>query len=151
MKKILIMFLIIFTISSCQDEFCLEGTTPNLIITFYDKNSDEEEAKPIELILSANSLEDFFTGIATDSISIPIDTQNNTVTYRLSILDSIGSEEEINISYIREDVFVSKACGFKTVFKDFSFSSTKNNWINKTEQVVTEITNETQTHVKIFH
>ncbi|GGF74260.1 hypothetical protein SAMN05444281_1524 [Wenyingzhuangia marina] len=154
MKKLLSLLLLVTfsaTIFSCQDEFCLDATTPNLIIRFYDKDTITK-TKSIKLIVRANSKDTLYNGINTDSLSIPLDTQNNNVTYHISILDNPNSQEDININYTTEDVFVSKACGFKSIFKDVSITTTHNNWLSSATPTSTfNITDQTQAHVKIFH
>lgn len=163
MKKIcliIILTLTIITIYSCQDEFCLDSTTPSLIIKLYDKD-DVSSKKSASLIIWANEKDTLFNGISTDSISLPLDTKNNNVIYHFSLIEDenedeensndINNQEDININYTIEDIFVSKSCGFKSVFNDVNISITKNNWINNFTTTVTEITNEDQAHVKIFH
>ena len=151
-KPIFFIFitLIISTLYSCQDEFCLDATTPALTIRFYNYDT-VTQTKSVTLVVWANDMDTLYDGTTTDSLSIPLDTQNNSVIYHLSILDSIDSEEDLNISYTTEDVFVSKACGFKGVFNNLTISATNNNWIDSLATTVTEITNENEAHVKIYH
>ena len=132
MKKLLsLLILVIFSVAifSCQDEFCLDATTPNLIIRFYNKDTITK-TKSINLVVWANTKDTLYNGIATDSLSIPLDTQNNNVTYHLSILNSLNTQEDIDINYTTEDVFVSKACGFKSIFNNVSISAKNNSWIS---------------------
>ncbi|MDO6802201.1 DUF6452 family protein [Wenyingzhuangia sp. 1_MG-2023] len=159
MKKTFFLFLsvgFLATLFSCQDEFCLEPTTPNLTVRFYDKDT-VENTKALNLIVWIGSGTDSvalpdYVGTSIDSLSLPLDTQNTLVDYHFAILDSVGSQEEISITYSTEDVYVSKACGFKSIFHDVTFTNTTNSeWLSKSEQLSTEITNETEAHVKIFH
>ena len=132
---------------SCQDEFCLEETTPDMFVGFYN-NANTSEFKEAELIIWANEKDTLFNGIVSDSIRLPLDTQNNSVVYHLSINDAV---EDLTLTYTTEDIFVSKACGFKSVFNNFSSTTTQNNWILNNSTTVTNLTNENQVHVKIFH
>lgn len=153
MKKsnlVIFIILIFSTLYSCQDEFCLDATTPALTIRFYNKETITE-TKPIALIVWANDKDTLYYGTSTDSLSIPLDTQNTSVVYHFSILDSLNSQEDITINYTTEDVFVSKACGYKSIFKEVTIVATKNNWIDNIATTVTEITNENKAHVKIYH
>ena len=57
--------------------------------------------------------------------------------------------------YTREDVYVSRSCGFKTIFHDavLHLEPDADNWI-KSIKAMTEplnIENEQSKHVKIFH
>ncbi|MGY6647308.1 DUF6452 family protein [Wenyingzhuangia sp. IMCC45574] len=155
MKKIslLLLGLGIFTaFYSCQDEFCVEPTTPELIIRFYNKDSINESTKRIALVAKVDDVTIPYFNVNTgDSISFPINTQDTSVTYEFSIQDSVPSTEILTINYTVEDVFVSRACGFKSVFKNLTIESTKDNWIDSIVQVTNEINDQTQAHVKIYH
>lgn len=172
MKKIKFLFIctVLFTVLySCQDDFCLNSTTPHLIIRFYDKDTvddteyidliayvqkdstyiDEDSGE--ELTVTYNdTIYDFDGETSIDSLYLPIDTQNTTVAYVL--FDSIGgTQESLTINYTVEDIYVSNACGYKSVFKDFTFENTTDNWISSSEQIETEIVDQTEAHVKIYH
>jgi len=147
-----IFLILMLALISCQDDFCAEATTPNLVIRFYDKSTVDDTLKNINLVVNADNLDFLFDGTtAIDSLYVPIKTTENTVTYNLSILDSIGSEEQLTINYTIEDVYVSQACGYKSIFRNFTLSSTQNNWIGDIVQVKTEIINDEQAHIKIYH
>lgn len=155
MKKIsrLIVLLGIFSaFYSCQDEFCIEPTTPELILRFYNKDSTNFTTKQIQLVawVGADTIS-YVNGSSSDSIALPIDTQKTSVTYTFSIQDSIPSQETFTINYTVEDVYVSKACGFKSIFNDFTITHTQDNWIDSLAQQTTEIINQNQAHVQIFH
>ena len=107
----------------------------------------DENISDLQVIFS-DTLFDGETSI--DSLYLPLDTQNTTVTYHFSILDSLDSSETMVINYTVEDEYVSKACGFKSIFKDFTYTITNNDWVSDSEQIETEIINENQAHVKIF-
>lgn len=173
MKKISVLLICISIFSafySCQDDFCIDPTTPQLTIRFYDKDSVEDYTKTIEIIAyvekdstyidedSGNevtvtyndTIEDFNGTSALDSIYLPIDTQSTNVSY--VFFDSIGgTAETLSIDYTTEDIYVSNACGYKSVFRDFTFEHTTDNWISTSEQLETEIVDQTQAHVKIYH
>ncbi|ANW95631.1 hypothetical protein AXE80_04765 [Wenyingzhuangia fucanilytica] len=151
MKKILpFLFLAILTAaltSSCQDEFCLDPTTPNLIIRFYDKDVVTEK-KSIELKVWVENKDTIYNGVSTDSIYLPIDTKNSSVVYHIK---SDDITEDITLSYTVEDKFVSKACGFKSIFNNITVNTTNNGWLNSFTTTTSDITNQNQAHVKIFH
>ncbi|MDB4297297.1 DUF6452 family protein [Flavobacteriaceae bacterium] len=136
----------VFTFVSCSDDFCVDNTTPQIIFRLYD-NTDNTLTKELSLSVSANDL-DTFTEITTDSIAIPLDTNATSVIYKFT---NEGNEETITVNYSVEDVFVSRACGYKSVFNNISITPTTSSWLQSTELVSTSITNENQAHVKIFH
>lgn len=152
MKKILLFLLAITILTACQDEFCTEAVTPELVVRFYDKDSINESTKTIDLIVNVYELDSLFDGDSSiDSLYLPINTITNTVTYNLSILDSLDSDEALTINYTTEDQYVSKACGYKTVFKNFTIQATQNSWIDSIVQLKTEITDDNEAHIKIYH
>lgn len=158
MKKLIFSLFIItsfIAFNSCQDEFCLDSTTPNVVIEFYN-NTERDSLKEIDLIVWANTTKDtIFNGTISDtgSLELPLDTQNNSVVYHLSRQDDLGngSVEDITINYTTEDQYVSKSCGFKSVFNNVTISTTNADWLLDSETTTESITNETEAHVKIYH
>ncbi|MGY5351313.1 DUF6452 family protein [Wenyingzhuangia sp. IMCC45533] len=151
MKKTFVAILLILFSIGCQDEFCLDDTTPNLIIRFRDINTDT--IKPITLNVGAINLDTLIRNTALDSLVIPINTQSNSVTYFLArvVNDSVQSSETITLNYDIEDVYVSKECGFKSTFKNVSISTTNNDWLLDAKSLTSNITNENNAHVEILH
>lgn len=160
MKKFLISLFIVTTgilSYSCEDDFCSDTTTPNLIIDFLD-NDNRDSIKEIELIVWANTTGDTIyndTYSASGDLELPLDTQNESVTYHFSKQSEddteTGSTEDIIINYTTEDIFVSKDCGFKSVFNNLTISATNNDWLLDSETTTNSITNETEVHVKVYH
>jgi hypothetical protein len=162
--SLIIIILIIF-LSSCEkDDICIEETTPHLIIRFYDiKNPDQfkvvtnlrVEIEGIEGVYENETITRF-----TDSISIPIKVTEDLTRFKL-ILDGNDSddtndnEDIFDLSYAREDNYVSRSCGYKTIFFDAntSLDSDSDNWIISLETVKSpqDILNQQSAHVKIFH
>ncbi|WP_010136214.1 DUF6452 family protein [Ochrovirga pacifica] len=154
MKKNFLIFFslgLILTFFSCQDEFCLEPTTPQLVLRFYDKDTLENN-KAISLVAwVGNDTIPTVIGNASDSIALPINTQANSVTYQFSIFDSVPSLETFTLNYTVEDVYVSKACGYKSVFTNVSITHSSDNWLSSSKLITSEISNENQAHVQIYH
>jgi len=159
MKKLLIslsLLIIGMCFYSCEEDFCSEDTTPNIIIDFYD-NTDSTTVKEIELIISESISKDTIfndTFSASGDLQLPLDTQGTTVVYHLSKQDDlsdIGSVEDLTINYTTEDVFVSRECGFKSIFNNLNITTTSNDWLLGSETTTNSITNETEVHVKIYH
>lgn len=149
--------------SSCEkDEICLEEITPKLIIRFYD-NENPNEFKPVSKInVQIEGIDgDYFqSSISTDSITIPIKVTEDLSRYKLTINQNDGDDTNDNtdvfdLNYIREDIFVSRSCGFKTVYNEVTtkLNSDNDNWIIKIETVADpqNILNQNSNHVKIFH
>lgn len=174
--QIILLFFSLFLFTCERDDICAESTptTPHLVIRFYDI-ADNDQTKTVTGLL-AYALDDNDNIIPIlnesvlnrDSIAIPLRTDMNMSRFVLhkdyDIDDNgtpqdesddivMGNPELINLNYIREDVYVSRACGFKTVFNTFSFSVEQDtdNWIINSEIVIPDITDENQAHVKVYH
>ena len=140
----------IFAIISCEkDDICIENTTPNLIIRFYD-NDNQTETKQIVLdSVWANNKENIYKNETIDSIIVlPLDLSQNNTLFKFS---SNSSEDEINFTYDRNDIFVSRSCGYKTIFENLQIDSNSSNWIKNISINNTIIENDTAAHITIFH
>ncbi len=170
MKKHILLTLtvsIIFfsVLASCEkDEICLEETTPRLIIRFYDASDPEDFKKVTNLKVNIEGIDGDYENesitILTDSIAIPIKVTEDITKIKLTLngkdADETNDNEDVfEIRYIREDVFVSRSCGYKTIFYDgvTSLEDDSDNWIISLETIDTpqDILNQKSAHVKIFH
>ena len=173
MKKLLVIFLLFSVFYGCErDDICPESTatTPKLIIRFYDITEQTETKRVLGLQVQGvdtDSIYQFAT--STDSLALPLKTDNNITSFILhkeyAIEDSgtpddtsddiiSGNEDIINIQYSLEEVYVSRACGYKSIYKNVELRDEDDgdNWI-KLIQIENPLTvdNETEAHVKIFH
>jgi hypothetical protein len=152
MNKILLVFLAITAMYSCEkDDFCVEANTPKLIIRYLDF-ADQANFKSVTLdFIYANDLGSYTesVGISTDSIAIPLDFLNNQTTYYFQKENE--SAEEINFTYTRENIFVSRSCGFKVNYKDLNLTQITNHWIQKITIENPSITDEQNAHLYIYH
>ncbi len=173
-----IPFLIIAVIlSSCEkDDICAEATptTPELILRFYDISSQDDTKSVTGLRITGfddNNEEVVISGLSlvtTDSINLPLRTDANETKFKFhkdyavnnngtpdDASDDIilGNPDLVTIRYEREDVYVSRACGFKTIFNNlsFSFEQDGDTWIINSEITNAIVENEFKAHVKIFH
>lgn len=166
MKKIQFLFFCLLTItfSSCEkDDICeiTTATTPQLIIEFYDilnptikKNVTNLSVKEINTTASLA-----FTG--TNKIQIPLRTSQDLTKYSFilnSTDPSIDNEDFLQFNYTRQNLFVSRACGFKTNFTlDSTVPFIKSEasvpdgyWIQNVVINTSNITTINETHVKIY-
>ncbi|MEO8533504.1 MAG: DUF6452 family protein [Flavobacterium sp.] len=177
MKKI-ISFLLIFAfgLSSCEkDDICDPDTptTPRLVITFYDINNStlrknvtnlkvigKDQDQGIVFNKSITDVTDEARYLTSaDSISIPLRTDTDITTYKF-ILNSgnenalLVNSDEINFSYSRQNSYVSRACGFKTVFNLSAFQRTDPTgdglWMQDIFIINPNIEYENETHIKVF-
>ncbi|MBT8254144.1 MAG: hypothetical protein HKN00_05605 [Flavobacteriaceae bacterium] len=161
--------LLVFLFNGCEkDDICAEATptTPQLIIRFYDVASPEDLKSVTGLF--AYALEDDgsivpIDGLAqnnTDSIAIPLRTDRTSTRFVLHkdfAIDNngmlLGNPETITVNYTTDDVYVSRACGYKTVFLDmlFGVSLDTDNWIINSDVVNNNVENQNAAHVQVFH
>ena len=174
MKKIsTLLLLLLLTTASCEkDDICPESTptTPKLILRFYDI-SNQDDTKNVTSF-GVTSLDENgetfvlagFNGVTTDSISLPLRIQTTAENFTrftfykdFAVDDNgiiTGNPDVITFAYKREDVYVSRACGFKTIFKELilTVELDGDNWIINSEILNNStVENEISAHVKILH
>lgn len=180
MRKISIFLILISIIGigatiSCEpDDICSASTstTPNLIIDVYDVENPDNKKAVTKLVIAGVDNEYILTnGIVTLSqLELPLKTDANTTEYVL-IKDAVvnnngtpddttddfyeGNIDNIIINYTREEVYVSRACGYKTIFKNVTLTivTDSNNWI-KSRQPLNDnqsVEDDTETHFNIYH
>ena len=157
--------MMLLTAMSCEkDEICLEDSTPHLIVRFYNQNIPDELKSVLNLEVNIEGIEGEYENetitVFTDSIAIPLVVTENRTRF---IFTLPGDEEEgvednldtITLIYTQEDIFVSRSCGYKTVYHDAIITLTQDddNWIKFLEPTADplEIIDENLAHVKIYH
>ncbi|MDD5152084.1 MAG: DUF6452 family protein, partial [Flavobacterium sp.] len=175
-KIIILLLIATFSFSSCEkDDICdaNTSTTPRLVIDFYDITTPSLLKKVTNLkVIGDGAPEGIVFSTATDgsqyltnasSISIPLKIDADTTTYSF-ILNyenanpTLINEDKITFNYTRDNLFVSRACGFKTVFllnttnpyihSDATIPDLL--WIKAISVEKNNIDNENETHIKIF-
>lgn len=147
-KYTLPIIAIILLIASCEkDDICINPVTPQLVIRFYDNDNPTEYKSRASLYVWATGKDSIYNSVATDSIALPLNPAEDFTIYHLS---SDDIEDTITINYIREEIFVSRSCGYKYNFNDLSLTGVTNNWIISTEITNQTVENETE-HIKILH
>ena len=162
---------------SCErDDICASttSTTPRVIILFYDINNPETPKSVRQLSVYGEGNEEnlILPTTDTDSINLPLnfDTEDVPTSTRFVLkkdtdfdtdLDDDGNADEttvsnsdiIEISYTPEFVYVSRACGYKSVFNgaQISFDSDGDNWIITSDVLNETIENENAAHIIIYH
>ncbi len=163
MKKILLALTILIATAyfySCEkDDICVEGDTPLMIITFYDKD-DHTLAKAVEgLSATAEDKTTLLPIAKTDSIAVPLLTIQDNISFTL--VENTASEDAakpenkdvVVFNYTTKETFVSRACGYITTYTALSttFADSPDNWIDSIEIVNTTVENQIAAHVKIYH
>lgn len=164
MKKTLI-FLLLLSIgfSSCEkDDICAADTptTPQLVIEFFNEVTNASQSVSKLKILDTETSNQL--GIYNEAkIKIPLKTDVDITKYSFTINSGsavVGAEntDKLELNYSRNNIYISRACGFKTNFvlnnptilvKE---SLVTTEWIKKIIITKPNIINENETHIKIF-
>ena len=148
-KFILLIILGILVIGSCEkDDICIEPTTPNLILRFYNLDSITTLKKVDNLKVWVTGKDSLYINQTIDSIAIPLDIDTDKTTYNFSENNVIDS---VVFTYSRENVFVSRSCGYKTIFNNLKVNTYSTNWIKNIIIKNDTIKNETASQITIFH
>ena len=172
MKKIFLLLLFFaLTFSSCEkDDICDANTqtTPRLVIEFYDFSNPSVLKNVTNLKVVGEGMTDgiIFNGLQTtsaNSISIPLKTAETSTTYSFTLNSgntnaALVDEDIIKFDYTTQELFVSRACGYKTLFtldptnpySHTDATATNQKWIKFISVEKSNIENENETHIKIF-
>ncbi len=160
MKKnsIYILFLALVFIACEKDDICLSPTTPKLVLRFYD-TANQTALKSVErLSIWADGKDtlSIYKSVSLDSVAIPLNVNTTQTIYHLKTNTVDGNKANnltntITINYTTSEEYVSRSCGFKTIFNNVTISS-NNGWIQSfTPTSLTIIDTQTSAHVKIYH
>lgn len=173
---LLVLLAVISTNISCErDDICPESTptTPKLIIEFYNTNEPENLKAIARLRVQGINNDNVLPGyniVNTTKIELPLRTDTIATQYKLHSNYSIndngtpndtsddfpdGNEDVITIKYNPEQIFVSRACGYKTIFNNLSLTIDQDddNWILSRQSVNDNqsVEDETTVHFYLFH
>lgn len=160
-KRIFLVLVILIGLNGCtRDDICSEGTatTPLLIITFKDSTNPLIAKEVSNLTVETADLNNtaVITQVSTDSIGIPLNTGADTSMFRFKKDDggTNPNTDVVTFNYSREDIYINRACGFKTVYDNLSVNLQDEgtaNWIYSIEVLNQFIENESQAHITILH
>lgn len=158
------------TFLGCEkDDICAEGTptTPKMVIDFYEflNPSVQKSFSKLE-IFEAETPENILTFENVNQIKLPLRTDSEVSQYifRLSytnINQIVTNDDLVEIRYVQDDIYISRACGYKTNFT-LSESEPLNpnpkitdegedeTWIKEYIVRQSVITNENETHLDIL-
>ncbi|TDP59513.1 DUF6452 family protein [Flavobacterium dankookense] len=175
MKKLLFIVLFAITFSSCEkDDICSDETTPRLVIEFYQigdqtvkqnvpnlKVIADGETIPVVLNESATGDSRFLSN--SSSIKIPLNLEDTTTKYKFIINSTstnplLINEDFLTFNYTLENVYVSRACGYKTIMElNTTDGIIKTDtpladgfWMQAINIENNSITTENEIHVKIY-
>lgn len=175
MKKIFLLFLLV-SFSGCEkDDICAADTptTPQVVIEFFsDATTDSKsvtnltvkeigQTNPIVFNTAAGVNDPLRYNISASKIKIPLKTDADVAKFEFKINTNstvVGSENTdfLEFKYTRNSVYISRACGYKTLFNLNLNSPTLtdilpvNYWIKSIIISKPNILNEDETHIKIY-
>lgn len=159
-----LVFLVLVMTGCEKDDICDEfaNTTPRLIISFYDF-SNANNLKNVNALEvygeGANDILGVFSNVS--KIALPLRTNADFTRYRLKLNSnnlSASNTDYLDINYTRSDIYISRACGFKTIFQLANSNGTvltdeqpaDGTWIKNITISTPDISNENETHVIIY-
>jgi hypothetical protein len=176
-KNTFLLLVLFFTLISCEkDDICDPNTptTPRLVVEFYNVTTPSVKKNVTNLKVIGEGMKEgiiFNPGAGTErqyltsgtSISIPLKTNTDKTTFTF-ILNSGNSNpalidtDQITFNYSRNDIFVSRACGFKINFtlvqnnaiEHIAVPSTKTKWMQFISISKNNVENENEPHLKVF-
>lgn len=179
MKKIFcFLFISVFLLTSCEkDDICDPSTptTPRLVIKFFNANNRSVPQIISDLKIVGEGM-DYENGILNNNgtqiwndslvyVPLRINQDVSKFSFIRKANDTVLSNDITDIlefNYSRRDEYVSRACGFKTIF-DLNGSPTGrpfvlNNdedatagvWIKDIQVVQPNINDENETHINIY-
>lgn len=178
--KYITALILLLSISCERDDICTEGTptTPRLLVEFFDILEQDvlKNVPRLSVYADGNLPEDPNTNFVinnsnANAIALPllVGNEGETTTTRFALemdtnlrLDNNPNTNSnvdiIEINYTPNFEFVSRACGFKSVFNNLTITiiDDGDNWVlltgfpnNLTANINVE--DETATHLNIFH
>jgi hypothetical protein len=122
--KLFLIILFTFTLSSCEkDDICAEGTpvTPRVIVEFYKFVTPTvlENVTNLGIIEPAALVGIAFNEVSKIEVPLKTTTDITTLHFIQNGSDTVTTNDNIDVitfNYQRVDKYVSRACGFKTLF-----------------------------------
>ncbi len=166
MKKVSILILLVAAIfSGCEkDDICAETTptTPRLIIDFYDITNPTLTKNVTNLGILGEGLNTVILFNGVSKVQVPLDITKDLSKYQF-ILNYDNSNpvfintDNLQFDYTRNNVFVSRACGYKTLFTlnpTSPFTQTDSDdldglWMKNITVLQSNISSENETHLRI--
>ncbi len=159
---VLILLIVLIAVSCERDDICAASTptTPTLTIGFRNFENTTE-AKPINITIFNKTLSDSiaFTNATTISVPLRTDTTATVFLFEKNPNNPNAAENPENIdtltfNYIPQEVFISRACGYKVIFTNLQIRNTSGadgRWIDDINVNLRTVEDEDTTQVFISH
>jgi len=168
-KKLSLLFFlgIVLALSSCESTgICTEPITPKLMIGFSknDNLGNPEDTNPpsglkiygtkdgIDIVGQSEDNQFIYPDMSQvdkdKRVALLFDVNRDTLTYIFKFNEN--TSDTLQISYSRENKYVSKDCGYKTIFHQVDLDHYSTNAIDTIILLTEEIEYDTEQHIKIF-
>lgn len=165
MKKILSILVLSLFLQGCEkDDICTPETptTPRLIIEFYDIVNTSVLKQVANLQVQGEGANSVINFNLVNKIELPLKTNEDQTKYDFTINSTseapVFNVDKIELNYTRRDIYISRACGFKTYFSlnllnpIIQTNPTDDTvlWIKNIEVIKNNIENEEDVHIKMY-
>lgn len=164
MKKYLSLGCLALLLGSCEkDDICDPNTltTPRLVVEFFDYNASDQLKPVTDLQITSSASNDTLNYTGVSKIYLPLHTGQDQVRYQFKLNANSTNPgfvftDQLAINYQRELQYVSRGCGYKSVF---SFANTgavqivaddDTDWLRSATVVQYAINNENETHLRLY-
>lgn len=168
MKRFLLLFVLIcltFTFANCEkDDLCdaATPTTSRLVIEFFYETDPTIPKNLTNLTVFAEGRTDsigYYNG--TNIIRLPLQTTQTSTTYKFVLNSTIANAvntDFLTVNYTLDNVFVSRACGYKSVFNLNPVGAIERTdttpedgiWMKSILVTNRTILSENETHIKVY-
>lgn len=166
MKKIVLLLITLsLAFSGCEkDDICSEATetTPRLVIEFFDFSNPTLTKNVTNLGILGEGLDTVLLFNGVSKVNVPLDITKDLSKYQFILNFNNNNPVFINtdvlqFDYSRNNVFVSRACGYKTLFTidaDNPFAHTDAEpadglWMKNITLIQSNISNENEIHFSV--
>ena len=173
-QNIIVAVSIAICFFGCEkDDICPETTptTPRVIIEFFDKGNPTIAKKVTNLrVVGAPNTEGInfnptLTGdlkflANVDRIALPLKTTSEITEYTFTLnagadTPTAANADKLTVNYITQEIYVSRACGYRTVFDLADDTLIEDNsdtsrWIQNIIVENYKIETENEAHIKIY-
>ncbi|MEZ4853872.1 DUF6452 family protein [Flavobacterium sp.] len=162
MKKhitiIISIFLVVFLWNCEKDDICADGTvtTPQLVVEFYDATVTDSIVTVSSIGFREITKDSIYRKSSVSQLLLPLKTNEDSVTFELTLYgddDTVTTDDfsdTFTLNYNRQDIYISRACGYKTNFTLTDAIVNSTNWITNATIEQPNVTNENEVHIKIY-
>lgn len=160
--KIVLVLLFAFGLTNCEkDDICDPNltTTPRLVIEFYSQQNQSVLRSVTNLSVKSPDVTGAMLFNGVSKIEIPLKTFQNNTTFEFTLnstaTDGTINKDTLHFNYTTQDIYVSRACGFKTNYNlsqnsGIQIVTDEDNWIKNKTIIKTKIESENDVHIKLF-